>query len=206
MAGRYGLHCGVLYTIEDAPPRVLHLRWHLQLVVDTANEAWWLVPSRLTRAQKNLVIVCAGKVANMHRDGAVPYGLSLDGVSIDKDGRIDLAGQVGLTCAAFVQVLHASVNAPLVALSSWDEREPHRKREDDAIQAQLARDLASDGHAQQARRVASQIGATRLRSEEVAAASGMPHRPVEYHDVQPHARAVVDALATQIVELRKSST
>jgi hypothetical protein len=195
-AGMFGFHCGVLYGIDAEPRQILHLKWHLTLVSEHLGPGWWLVPPALSRAQKIAVATRAALVAKRHGDGAIAYGLGLEGVRIDPDGTVDIGGVVGLTCAAFVQVLHASVNASLVAVASWDRRDPSRRRADDVVQTRLVAELAKK-HGTHAARVRSQIGATRIRSEEVAAASGMPHRPVEFYDVEPVAESIVEQLKTK---------
>jgi hypothetical protein len=192
--GLAGLHSGIFYRLGREPGRILHLAWHLKLQVDDAGSgAWWVVAPTLSRAQKAAVVARAGLVARRHADGALPYGFDLDGVTIDADGAVDLGGRVGLTCATFVQVLHAAAGASLLATDSWDQRQPARRAEDTRAQTRLVAALEPH-HPRQAARVRAQVGATRIRAEEVAAASGLTHRPAEYQAVD----LVAPALAAEV--------
>lgn len=131
-AGMLGLHCGIMYAVDAEPRQILHLRWHLELVSEVVpSEGWFLVPSALKRVQKAAVITRAALVAARHRDGSVPYGFGLEGVHVLDDGTIEMEGGIGVTCAALIQVICASVRVPLLYVPSWDEQSsPARKKED----------------------------------------------------------------------------
>lgn len=195
--GRVGLHSGVLFRAKNGPPQILHLSWHLRLGVDSPDgDAWWMVSPRLSRMQRAAVVAKAGQVAQRYQDGALAYGFDLDGVSVDADGCVDLGGGVGLTCATFVQILHAAAGAPLLAIDSWKTPTPARRAEDNRAQKVLVEALSAN-HPRQAERVRRQVGATRIRAEEVAAASGIDHRPAEYDAVAPVAKALATEVQTR---------
>lgn len=188
------LHSGLLFRLDDEE-LFLHLAWHLQLKVEQPpKRGAWIVPN-LKRAQRLAVATLAGLIRSKNRNGAIPFGFALTGVSIDSNGHINLGSSTGLTCASFLVVLFEASRVPLLLPDSWDLRSTARRRQDEAAQERLASMLERDGHTKQANRVRAEIGATRIRSEEVAAASGLLRRPADYAAAEEAGRAVLSRLS-----------
>lgn len=179
--------------MDTEEPRFLHLAWHLELRNEVVpdRDAWWVLSS-LGRAQRLAVVGAAQLLAERYVDGAVPYGFALAGVAVWDDGTLDLAGGSGLTCASFLAVLHAAAQAPLVDLPTWEQRTEQRRDQDKEVQQRLVTYLAKQ-HPVQAQRVRAEVGCTRLRSEEVASASGLRDRPAEFATCEAAGRALLRA-------------
>jgi hypothetical protein len=77
------------------------------------------------------------------RPGRLPDAWKPQGARFTAHGALDHVGRHGLTCASFVAVLFESANAPLIELSTWHQRDPARKAEDDAAQQRLVDALAA---------------------------------------------------------------
>lgn len=193
---RPGLHAGVVYRIDDEDEQYLHLEWHLKLRRQVPPPEGFFVESALKRAKRLAVANQAAVVAEKYTNGAVPFGFGLVGVTMLSDGSIELNGSSGLTCASFVAVLHESAGAALILPESWDERSQRRLREDESAQEGLVAHLRRDNHHKQAERLEREVGCTRVRSEEIAASSGLPHRPVDFSAAEPAGRDVLAQLDT----------
>lgn len=187
---RLGLHAGITYRLDAEDERFLHLASHLVLKNRAPPVSGYWVESRLGRAKKLAVANQAALVSERYRDGSVPYGFGLYGLSIAEDGTLDFGGAAGLTCASLVHVVFQSAGVPLVALESWGGRTSSRKKADDAVQWALVEDLRAK-FPKQAERVEKEVGCTRLRSEEVAASTGLEHRPVEFKRAEVAGRDVL---------------
>jgi hypothetical protein len=94
-----------------------------------------------------------------------------------------------------VAVLHESVGASLILPESWDQRPPRRVRDDEDMQRALIAHLRRDGYGSQADRVEQDVGCARVRSEEVAGSSGLPHRPADFVVAEQAGRDVLAQLA-----------
>lgn len=119
---------------------------------------------------------------------------SLLDAAILSDGSVTLGESLGLTCATFLLALFDAAQVKLLALGSWDtDRTAERCDEDEAAQRQIVLHLRSHdpGHA---RLVEQDVGCTRVRAEEVAAASGMTERPADFARVEPEGRSVLSRL------------
>ena len=136
------------------------------------------------------------------QEKAVPYALHPRNSLIDTDGTTALGESLGLTCATFVMRLFASARVPLLAESTWDSGRSAERQARDAIAQQIivqylgqSNRPAASGHAAL---VAKDVGCTRIRAEEVAAASGMKERPVNY----PAAEAAGSELLAEVSALK----
>lgn len=190
--GDVGLHVGIALTVDGEAAVFVHLAWHLALRVEAIPDPqWWVVP-RMTRAALAAVAQLGALVAE--RPGRLPYALEHQGARFTADGALDLGGRHGLTCASFVAVLFESVNAPLIELSTWHERDPARKAEDDTAQQRLV-DALAVRHPTQAALVQREVGCPRIRPEEIAAASGIAPQPVAFDRAEAGGRVVAEVVA-----------
>lgn len=177
--GAVGLHVGLLLTVVGEPARFVHLAWHLQLRVDAApDDGRWVAPT-FTRAAAVTARKRALRVVDAASRNQVPYALDSMGITFLSDGAVDLGARNGLTCASFVAVLFESVGYPLVDAPTWSQRSADREASDAAAQARLVQHLRRDFPAH-ADRVAAEVGCTRLRPEEIAAASGLLPHPIGF--------------------------
>lgn len=198
MPGAVGAHVGLLY--HAAHPRMyrhLHLEWHFRLRSDSAPPAasFWVNPG-LDEFESSDVSASARLIWERHEDGRIPYGFSPD-AHFDRAGTLTLGESRGLTCATFVLRVFEHANVPLVETITWDEgRTAERRQEDEAAQARLVSYLrAREESRSHAELVAGEIGCTRVRAEEVAAASGMTGRPVQFLRAEPVGRQVLREVA-----------
>lgn len=114
----------------------------------------------------------------------------------DPDGTLQLGRSLGLTCATFVTLVFGHAGIHLLDMSTWDtDRSAERKREDEDAQrrlvAYLRRNPESAAHADLVER---QVGCTRIRAEEVAAASGMTGHPIPFVRAEPEGRRVLEVI------------
>jgi hypothetical protein len=194
-AGAVGAHVGILYLANDDGVRDhLHLAWHYDLRNDRGqpSEGSWIVP-RLRELELADVRASARLIAKRNADGRVPYALDRSTARFDATGALELNGSKGLTCATFLLLVFAHAQITLLDVGTWDrDRAEVRRREDDEAQAKLVAYLHSNPKSRaQAELIEREVGCTRIRAEEVAAASGMDGHPVEYLRAEPEGRRVL---------------
>jgi hypothetical protein len=199
-----GAHVGFVYAAnDDGARRVLHQAWHH----DTRDEALadfladsstphprlWVDPSLDVDEQNDLRAMVA-LVASKISTNQLPYALQRRDATVAVDGGVVLGTSLGLTCATFVTAVFAAAGVSLLDDSSWEARDDARVAEDDDAQRRIAEGLMSRdrNHAQ---RVRAEVGCTRVRAEEVAAASGMAPRPVRFVEACVHGAALRARLA-----------
>lgn len=192
-----GAHTGLSYRVDDkGARRHLHLAWHHRLRDDPEppSEGLWVEP-RLDEYALSDVRVSARLIARRHADGLLPYAFRF-GARFDAMGALQLNQGHGLTCSTFViEVLaHAGVN--LVDAATWEQDRPApRRQEDEDAQRRLVAYLRKMPDARRhADLVEAEVPCTRIRAEEVAAASGMDGLPVCFLRAEPQGRRVLDAL------------
>lgn len=174
-------HSGLIFTRLDGERCFLHLAWHLALLCDEQleDDVWTINPADDQDTLENLNDL-ARLVWDAHSNGELQYGLELANVSVRADGVIVLGRSHGLTCASFVLLLYQNVGAPLLRLGEWSTHRSERRRsEDDAAQQALV-DALNKHYPAHAALVQQTVGCARFRPEEVAAASGLPDRPVGF--------------------------
>ena len=203
LSGPVGAHVGIHYRVDDAGGRrYLHLAWHHDLRDEDAllggngdaESGLWVEP-KLDRIALGDVRAAARLIARRREQGSEPYAFDAGGADYVADGRIQLSEGFGLTCATFVLKVFKRACVHLVDEPTWDTgRSAERVDEDRAAQERLVGYLSRhDTH--HAKRVAAQVGCSRIRAEEVAAASGMSALPISYERTEPLGREVIEALA-----------
>lgn len=179
--GSVGAHVGVCYVPPNgAELRHLHLAFHHDLRDDAWEESGLHVVSALSWIEARQLRRMAELVARRKAEGAppMPYAFDRGRARLDERGGLVLAGSRGLTCASFVMVLFAAASVPLLEDSSWEVRTAERSRADEAAQRALLGYLRGRDPTHAAA-VERELGCTRFRAEEVAAASGL-QRPVGF--------------------------
>jgi len=192
--GPVGAHVGVWYDDLSGGRRALHQAWHClfrdQAATDRHRFTAWVVPS-FDEDEAHDLGTAARKVALSRGAGRVPYGFARRNAHFRDDGSLDLADSSGLNCSALVMMVFELASVPLLAEGTWlTERSADRESEDRAAQRTLLNELPFD----QQEKLENELGAPRVRAEEVAAASGMSGRPVRFADCAPVGAALLEQL------------
>jgi hypothetical protein len=157
-------------------------------------DAFWIEP-RLDEFALADLRASASLIARRRQDGRVSYAFRSGDARFNPAGTLELGRSLGLTCATFIVLVFDHANIKLLEATTWDQaRSSDRRREDEAAQSRLVDYLRkSDAH-QHAELVAGEVGCTRIRAEEVAAASGMTGHPITFARVEPQGRYVLGML------------
>ena len=176
-----GLHVGLILNLDQRPPFVLHMAWHQrEHVVELPERAhWWVVVPNLDADEQKELAQHARVARERLKDHRLPFGLCAQGARLTPRGEVKLGGANGLNCVTFVQMLFRAANLTLMHEPGPDDLTEERSAEDRAAQERLVDALQPDDP-DQAARLRMEIGAPRVRPEEVAAASGMAPRPVSF--------------------------
>lgn len=195
-----GAHAGLSYRSDDAGARRhLHLAFHFALRNDEAPsaDALWVAP-RLDEFALADVRRSAQLIARRHADGRVPYAFQQGAARFSFTGALELNGSLGLTCATFLDLVFAHAGVRLLDHATWEDgRAVERRAEDEAAQKRLVKYLRQMAGAEKhAALVEKEVPCTRIRAEEVAAASGMVGHPVPFARAEPEgARILAEVLA-----------
>lgn len=199
-----GAHVALLYQSDDSGSRrLLHQAWHHKTCDDDprayahqAKVALQWVPPGLDDDELNDLRTHAALVAKHIRARTIPYAIAVRNAAFLSDGSVALGESLGLTCATFLLALFEAARVKLLALGSWDtDRTPERREEDEAAQRLIVSHLQGYDP-EHARLVEQDVGCTRVRAEEVAAASGVTERPADFARVEPEGRSVLSRLLT----------
>ncbi len=128
----------------------------------------------------------------------MPYALRVEASRFEESGRLVLgAGELGLTCAAFVLLIFRNAGVELLDCATWTQRSPERTAADEEAQRRLVVMLHRENSAH-ADAVAAEVGCLRFRPEEVAAASAHRPHPVDYARVEALGQLLIAALRAPI--------
>jgi len=194
-----GAHVGLSYRVDDdGARRHLHLAFHFRLRDDEAPDvnALWVTP-RLDEVALADVRASAHLIARRYKNGRVPYAFRQGAAHFSATtGALELNGSLGLTCATFLDLVFAHAHVPLLDAATWEEgRSPERRAEDEAAQRRLVTFLrGNDGAAKHADLVEKEVPCTRIRAEEVAAASGMTGHPIPFVRAEPEGVRILAAV------------
>ncbi|MBX3251140.1 MAG: hypothetical protein KF901_28445 [Myxococcales bacterium] len=195
-SGLVGAHVGIWYEDATGHRRALHQAWHCRLLDEACDEhsfddGSWVLPSLDENEARDLG-TAARKVARSRGDGRVPYGFARRHARFRDDGSLDLADSSGLNCSVLVMMVFELAAVPLLDEGTWStERTADRESEDRAAQESLLNALPFD----QQEKLQNELGAPRVRAEEVAAASGLSGRPVRFEGCAPAGAALLERLA-----------
>jgi hypothetical protein len=189
-------HLGVL--LRAGPARgsvVLHMAWHLRehSVALPSADQWWYVDPGLDPVEQARLALSAQLVRDRLEAGRLPFGLGIEVGFARSSGAPLLNGAAGFNCVSFVRALFACARVNLMHAPTDADLDAARRAEDEAAQRALVDALRSN-HPEQADLVEAEVGAPRVRPEEVAAASGEMTRPVPF----AAARQAGEALAARL--------
>lgn len=194
-SGLVGAHVGIWYEDATAHRRALHQAWHCRLLDEGCDEhsfddGSWVIPSLDENEARDLGWA-ARKVARNRGDGRVPYGFARRDARFRDDGSLDLADSSGLNCSALVILVFELASVPLLDEESWStQRTADREAEDREAEETLLNALPF----YQQEKLQNELGAARVRAEEVAAASGLSGRPVPFERCAPAGAALLERL------------
>lgn len=185
------MHLGLLFigSGKDRRRVLAHQPWHdVPLYDDNPSKGLWVRPTVPVATLEAVAL----RLRQMHATAPgerLPFGFEKGSTKITRRGRWAISGGSGLNCSTFVMVVFESVNCPLIDLPTWEERGETRRTEDIGVQMSLVDALASD-HPKVAERLKGEVGATRFRPEEIAAATGLLPHAVVYSQAEPEGRQV----------------
>ena len=185
-------HIGILFR-DDRGRKVtfLHLAFHLQLRIEAPNPTyWWIDPAIDPRRLRHLAGICRQISAANGSD--FPYGFSSPNDWFDEETLERLHGpsKIGLTCSTFILAVFRTGGLMLLDHEEW----PHRDG-DEAWQRHVIGQLEEYGApANHIAAVQKDIGAVRVRPEEVGAAAALPARPPAYQTVITEAERLLAIL------------
>ncbi|MBL8616202.1 MAG: hypothetical protein JNM72_11375 [Deltaproteobacteria bacterium] len=178
-----GLHLGLIVCEENQRHYVLHMGWHQEkLIAELPNaQRWWHVRPTFDDDELEALTNFASLAQRKLDVQRLPFGLSAQDARFTRAGAVELGAAKGLNCVTFVQMLFKAAKVPLLLAPGPEDLDEARVAEDREAQARLVATLREDAplHAQS---VETEVGAPRVRPEEVAAASGMAPRPVGFAD------------------------
>lgn len=207
MSGAAGAHVGLLYR-ADSKGTILHL--HLAGHFRLKNEApiadsFWISP-RLDDFALADLRASASLIAKRQADGRVPFALTPVDAKFSDAGVLQLNGGYGLTCASFILLVFKHAFIDLVDVATWNNsRSAERKEEDEAAQVRLITYLRKSGATKHADLVEGDIGCTRIRAEEVAAAFGMDNPPVSFMRVELEGGRVLEFILASTARANPSA-
>lgn len=188
-----GLHVGVEFARTDGSRCFASMNWHRRLDFDAPGIATHWVdpavdPDVLSDIRTNLILM-----ETKLKSKEIPFAFGKGNARVSSRGGIHLGHALGLNCCTFVMVLFERVSAPLLVGETWQTMGYVRRTEDEAAQRKVVKALKKDDP-EHAARVEAEVGCTRFRPEEVAAASGLDPRPVEFARAEPAGRQVLRAV------------
>lgn len=187
-------HVGLLYKKEDSPPRFLHLAWHHRLVDEALPPDYLIGFSQLDAMNKGYMVAYVSQVAKSPSE--IPYSISFDGGYYfdDAGNYVPKPLGMGLTCATFIMTLYEKNGLQLIDFSTWSSRT------DDVIwQREIIDMLRKDGASLEHIDVLeSNIGAARVRPEEIAAAVISEEAPIDFKAAKKLAAEILKDVAKAI--------
>lgn len=203
-----GAHVALCYRAgTDAGHRVLEQAWHFdtrdQTLEDFLKSAPRCLPVRgveptaLDEDERDALRAACARVARHVGQVTLPYALNARDARIGEDGSVSLGTAQGLTCATFLLCVFEVARVQLLDTSTWDTgRSEARQREDQKAQETIVAGLritagreadpqTRDAYRRHAAAVEAEVGCTRIRAEEVAAASGLGPLPADYATTEP---------------------
>lgn len=185
-------HIGILFR-DDRTPDVtfLHLAFHRRLIAGSPNPTYsWIDPAIDARRLRHLATICRQLSAANGQN--IPYGFSTPNDWFDEDTLACLQGpsNVGLTCATFVLAAFRTGGLQLLHYEAW----PHRAGDTDWQNHVIGLLQADDAPQEHIAAVRAEVGAVRVRPEEVGGAAMLQERPSAYEAVIAQAARLLEVL------------
>lgn len=113
---------------------------------------------------------------------------------------LSTAPEADSVVTTFIDLVFAHAHVTLLDEATWETgRSPERRAEDEAAQRRLVKYLRQTvGAAKHAELVEKEIPCTRIRAEEVAAASGMTGHPIPFARVEPEGARILAVVQAQV--------
>lgn len=183
-------HTGFLYHLDNGEPRMAHVAFHFLYRDDPADPKFmWTDLVGIDAINKKVV---ASWIAARGRHGQnIPYGFDSSGSCFDPVTAEFIPPPVGkgLTCATFITGTLRSLGFALVSEATWPVRP-----EDAAFHARIIEILRCHASPEHVAGVQRDVGAPRIRPEEVAGSAGLPNPPVEFVDAVAASAQILEAL------------
>jgi hypothetical protein len=184
---REGSHVGLLYRLNSAEPKLLHLGWHHELYEDDTirrGYAWTACVGFAGSEGRDL----ASWLQKVYRAnvGRIPYGINYwPGACFDEDGVFTPSHDgLGLTCATFVMALFEAKSYPIINIGSWKSRADDEEWFNNVVDDLKNRSSASQEHIDA--QIAAIGNAVRFRPLEVAAAAAIyDEDPIAFEQAVP---------------------
>lgn len=177
---RTTLHLSLWFEDADGTMRCLSMTARgLRCEQEFTEPAWFVPPASNEQVIGDL---CDAAERFWLKNGrrSVAFGLDLRGVSLRPDTTLSVEGAGGLTCATLIVLLFEHINAPLLRREEWERAPDERRRGDDERAWRRMNPPSPSPAADRTRTTPPRLTTHRFRPEEVAAASGLPDRPVGF--------------------------
>lgn len=188
-------HIGILHrSTRTSEILQLHLAWHHELRNDSPKtNSVWVDPALPPPRAKQVAAFCR-KVWRQNGK-RIPYAFSFPNDCFDADNGAFLLGVscIGLTCATFILAIFQAVGLRMVDESTWRNRD-----DDENWQRSIIELLREHGAPEEhVRAVEREVGAIRIRPEDVGGAAAYEPWPVVFD--------VAERVGQQIVIMLNSS-
>ena len=198
-------HVGFLYKPDGSDPLLCHLAWHQKLDSEPARSfPSWNSPgskwfwSQLGLDAINKKYLAAALVQISANKNTVPYGFDAHPPCFDENGVIlPQPDGNGLTCATFVVETYRSQGFQLVIETSWPSRPEDERWRDEIIAILENSNPEATEHIEALKRNPT---STRIRPDEVAAATQQEQLPVSYDDCRERAAEICQFLTDNRLE------
>lgn len=164
-----GMHSGILYRLPNEEPRILHLAFHHDLQDEPAAPPYRWSELGLDEVNKEILTEILARIA--HRNPQIAYGFDANGVAIDPDTGDVTPGPPGkgLTCSTFVNAVLRAYGFELIDITDWPQRV-----DDIPFHNTIVGYLNGKASSEHVDAVRQDIGARRLRPDEVVGAGKLP--------------------------------
>lgn len=184
------MHCGILFKY-NGNPNVLHLRYHRKLVSHSLNDKsmkdvkYVMVKSKISTDMQIVISAKCRRIIKTNQQ--IPYGLSFENSTFNKDGKLILGvNEVGLTCATFVLSVFNSCNINLIDLKSWPCRPEDKIWHNQIISKMIANKELIGITDAEIMKIVTETGCARFRPEEVTISSIFNPNPAHFETISQY--------------------
>ena len=171
-------HVGIAFRESERECALLHLPWHHRPVRGELDTTFYWVQHSIDPLRLFSILAFCDLV-HQSNPGGIPYGFDAPNDCFDAQTGQWLLGPSGrgLTCATFVLAIYRAVGILLLNFELWPERP-----DDINWQQGIIEDLQRSADTAHIEAVKGQIGAVRVRPEEVAGASAAALHPASFDE------------------------
>jgi hypothetical protein len=188
-------HLGMLFEDPESESMVvLHLAFHLDLKSEPPPlEGLWVDPA--LPAERLEQVASIARLIWERNGCGLPFGFSRPNDCFNATTYEYLFGETqhGLTCATFVLAVFLAAGVEIVQYDSWPPRSADEEWQKSILQP-LER-CADEGHVSAVR---ADVGAARVRPEEVAGAATLTPLPADFARTESVALDLLELLRSQI--------